>query len=155
MLGGLGSYLYFGDDWGTKRGQIWGLSFLVFGRMSWLEKILGCGPSGYFFALQDYLTSSDLACVTVKGVLVDAHSVYLQLLIGQGLLGFVSYFMIFASSISKCIFTCERNPKVVIYILWMVSFLIQGMVNNIHIFIEPICFALLGVWTRLLFVEDE
>lgn len=154
-FGGLGSYLYFDDSWGTKRTQIWGLGMTAFARMSFWEKVVGYGPAGFYFALQEYLIETDMANITVSGVLVDAHSVYLQLLICQGMLGLACYLLAFVSGLGKCEFTSKENTQVVIYILWIASFLVQAMVNNIHIYTEPICFAMLGVWMRGLHSREE
>lgn len=153
-FGGLGRYLYLDNTWGTRRMQIWKLGLKVFGKMSLAEKCIGYGPSGFFFALQEYLTAADLSEVTVKGILVDAHSMYLQVLIGQGVAGLLCYVFIFLSLIYKCKFIWKAEKEVLIYFVWISSFFLQGMVNNIHIYTEPIYFALLGVWMKTLYSKE-
>lgn len=154
-FGGFGQYLYFDDVWGTKRLQIWKMGVIAFSNMSIFEKCLGYGPSGFYFALQELVSGEVVADTTVSGILVDAHSVYLQLLVGQGIIGLLCYLTAFVGGICKCKFTCEKNAQVLIYILWLASFLTQAIVNNIHIYTEPLCFAMLGMWMKNLCYEKE
>ena len=143
IFGRLTKYIYFREKWGTDRGLIWICAIRTFSGMPLYRKLIGIGPGMFRTAAEHY----DLSMLynNLDGYLIDAHSEFLQYLITTGILGFSSYlscFIWFLCRFYKC-----KSAKPLLSICgvsFTAAFLIQASVNNIHIYIEPVAFTLLG-----------
>lgn len=149
LLGEWYPYLYFSENWGTKRMQIWKAAAEIFKRMSIREKIFGYGPSGFYFAAENFLTQEELHKFTDRGILVDAHSVYLQYLITVGVIGVGMYVGLFCYWIKKFREEAEREKIMLVFLLIAAGYLIQAFVNNAHIYVEPFVIVAMGVGRKL------
>lgn len=142
-FGGWYQYLYLSNSWGTNRIKIWHAAITIYGRMPWKNKLFGCGPAGFYFASQQYLTEQELA-VFDWGTLLDAHNEYLQYLITVGILGVLAYLGIMIFALITCCRNKGKSSNSKAFTILIVAFMIQACLNNAHIYIEPIMFMLLG-----------
>ena len=143
IFGRLTKYFYFREEWGTDRGLIWICAIRTFNGMPFYRKLIGIGPGMFRTAAEHY----DLSMLynNLDGYLIDAHSEFLQYLITIGILGLSSYlscFIWFFCRFYKC---KSAKPLLTICGLsFIAAFLVQASINNIHIYIEPVAFTILG-----------
>lgn len=139
-LGVWRTYFYFGDAWGTKRMQIWKGAIHIFSRMGILGKLFGAGPAGFYFAAKEYLSEGEMAAFEKRGLLLDAHNVYLQLLVTVGVLGLLAYAAFLALMLRRFFQRAKEDPSMLAFFMPLASYVIQAFVNNVHIYIEPLLF---------------
>lgn len=141
-LGEWSRYLYFSASWGTKRMQIWKAAWLIFERIPFFKKCIGMGPAGFYPAVQNCLTPAELQTFEQQGRLIDAHNVYLQLLIVFGILGLALFTGIFVSAMIRFLKKGKTEHYMLAFAMLEIAFLLQASVNNAHIYIDPLMFAL-------------
>ncbi|MCI8991499.1 MAG: O-antigen ligase family protein [Eubacterium sp.] len=144
LFGVLTPYLYFGEKWGSNRGIIWRSAASTFAGMPAIHKIFGYGPACFKAAYELYDSSGGY--MKLNGVLVDAHNEALQYLVTTGIFGVISYFGFFVSAIAAFIKKRRENCMgAVMGIAFVSAFLVQGFVNNTHLYIEPPAFFITGI----------
>lgn len=153
QLGALYSYLYFSNAWGTKRLRIWRAALEIYMRMSIPKKLIGVGPAGFYFASQTYLSAEELAVFTKQGQLIDAHNEYLQYLVTYGIAGAILFIGFLFTTVRYLFKVGKEKPYVLVFAMSGVGFLVQAVVNNAHIYIDPLAFVLLAM--GMSFVNEE
>lgn len=153
QLGALYSYLYFSNAWGTKRLRIWRAALEIYMRMSIPKKLIGVGPAGFYFASQTYLSAEELAVFTKQGQLIDAHNEYLQYLVTYGIAGAILFIGFLFTTVRYLFKVGKEKPYVLAFAMSGVGFLVQAVVNNAHIYIDPLAFVLLAM--GMSFVNEE
>lgn len=148
-LGGLYRYLYFSNSWGTKRLRIWKAALLMFWRMPFFKKMIGMGPAGFYSAARLYLTPAERQAFEQQGRLVDAHNVYLQSLIVFGILGVILFIGFFVSALCRFWQKGQTEYYMIAFAMLVIAFLLQAVVNNAHIYIDPLIFALTAIGINL------
>ena len=143
VFGRLTKYIYFREEWGTNRGLIWTCAIRTFNGMPFFRKLIGIGPGMFRTAAEHY----DLSMLynNLDGYLLDAHSEYLQYLITTGIVGLSSYLSFFIWILCR-FYKCKSAEPLfsICGIAFTTAFLVQAIINNIHIFIEPVAFTILG-----------
>ena len=143
IFGRLTKYIYFREEWGTDRGLIWKCAVRTFKGMPFYRKLIGIGPGMFRTAAESY----DLSMLynNVDGYLLDAHSEYLQYLITTGILGLSSYLASFISFLFR-FYKCKsaRPLASICGMTFTAAFLVQAVINNVHIYIEPVAFVIIG-----------
>lgn len=145
QLGALYSYLYFSNTWGTKRLRIWRAALEIYMRMSIPKKLIGVGPAGFYFASQTYLSAEELAAFANEGQLIDAHNIYLQYLVTYGMAGAILFIGFLFTTVRYLFKVGKEKPYVLAFAMSGVGFLVQAVVNNAHIYIDPLAFVLLAM----------
>lgn len=145
QLGALYSYLYFSNEWGTKRLRIWRAALQIYERMPIIKKLIGVGPAGFYFASQTYLSAEELAVFTKQGQLIDAHNEYLQYLVTYGMIGVVLFIGYVTSAIGSILKVGKEKREILAFAMAGIAFLVQAVVNNAHIYIDPLAFVLLAM----------
>lgn len=145
QLGALYSYLYFSNAWGTKRLRIWRAALEIYMRMSIPKKLIGVGPAGFYFASQTYLSAEELAVFTKQGQLIDAHNEYLQYLVTYGIAGAILFIGFLFTTVRYLFKVGKEKPYVLAFAMSGVGFLVQAVVNNAHIYIDPLAVVLLAM----------
>ena len=153
QLGALYSYLYFSNTWGTKRLRIWRAALEIYMRMSIQKKLIGVGPAGFYFASQTYLSAEELAAFANEGQLIDAHNIYLQYLVTYGMIGVVLFIGYVTSAIRSILKVGKEKREILAFAMAGIAFLVQAVVNNAHIYIDPLAFVLLAM--GMSFVNEE
>lgn len=145
QLGALYSYLYFSNAWGTKRLRIWRAALQIYERMPIIKKLIGVGPAGFYFASQTYLPAEELAVFTKQGQLIDAHNEYLQYLVTYGIAGAILFIGFLFTTVRYLFKVGKEKPYVLAFAMSGVGFLVQAVVNNAHIYIDPLAVVLLAM----------
>ena len=145
QLGVLYSYLYFSNAWGTKRLRIWRAALEIYMRMSIPKKLIGVGSAGFYFASQTYLSAEELAVFTKQGQLIDAHNEYLQYLVTYGIAGAILFIGFLFTTVRYLFKVGKEKPYVLAFAMSGVGFLVQAVVNNAHIYIDPLAVVLLAM----------
>lgn len=149
ILGGLYRYFHISDNWGTKRFRIWKAALNTYGRIPFIKKCIGVGPAGFYFATQEYLTADELEIFAKQGNLIDAHNVYLQQLVLFGIIGLLFFVGIFISAGIRFWKKGKREYYMLAFAVLEIAFLVQAVVNNSHIYIDPLMFMLTAVGQNL------
>lgn len=144
LLGDWYPYLYFGSRWGSGRLEIWRASFLIFERMSLWEKCFGYGLSGFYLAAEAYLKDNMELIYTARGVMTDAHNVYLQYLVTIGAAGAASFAGVLLCLMREFWKRSKEEPANAAFLILLTAFAVQAAVNNVHIYIEPVVAAMLA-----------
>lgn len=144
-LGGLYNYLYLSNSWGTYRLRIWKAAWKTYCRLPFIEKLVGVGPAGFYYATQEYLTAGELQVFAEQGRLVDAHNVYLQALVVFGCVGTCIYIGFFISAFIKFIRKSKVSAIYLAFASVVAAYLAQAFVNNMHIYMEPFVIILLAI----------
>lgn len=93
-LGAASALLRFDDDWGSRRGYVYARSLRAYADYSPADKLFGRGVDLTRRILEPY---NDNARVLAQGTFNDAHCQPLQLLLTTGLLGALSFLLLYAS----------------------------------------------------------
>lgn len=154
LFGVLSPYLYFGEKWGSNRGIIWRSAVSTYAGMPLIHKIFGYGPACFKAAFDLY--DSTGGNLKLNGVLVDAHNEALQYLVTTGIFGVFSYFGFFVSAIAAFVKKCRENCfGAVMGISFVTAFLVQGFVNNTHLYTEPFAFLVTGILLAAVTVQSR
>lgn len=130
----------FSDSWGTNRGYVWKRTIPLWRELSFREKLFGVGPGGFqqFFSVY-YMDSIE----RFGYYFIDAHNEFLQFLVTTGILGVIGYFGMFLS----CIWHCRKHQSeyATVIACVLLTYLLQGMVNNPLVFTTPYAFLFMGM----------
>lgn len=143
IFGKLGKYLHIDSSWGTERGRIWSIAAKTFKEETFIGKIIGYGPASFRYAIETFLEEKDY--YFEAGRLIDAHNEFFQYLVTLGIGGVVTYFGIFITNIKRFADRQKDNVFVRAFMIMLIAFLVQGFINNTHIYIEPFVFILMGI----------
>ena len=143
IFGRLTDYIYIREKWGTDRGRIWKCAVRTFNGMPFYRKLIGIGPGMFRTAAELYDFS--MLYNSVEGYLLDAHNEYLQYLITTGVLGLSCYLMYFVSLLRR-LYKCRSSRPLfsICGMAFTAAFLAQAVINNVHIYIEPAAFMIMG-----------
>lgn len=140
----------FNGTWGTNRGYIWKYSLKIFSKLNPLQMLLGVGPDTYGIIFRKYYFNEMIA-IWNKNI-INAHCELLQLLITNGIAGVIAYYGMFISAVK--LFLKNNTVMLKAIAVAIISYLCQGMVNNIQGMCTPFVFILLGVGMSIVFRED-
>lgn len=148
ICGKSGKYIYFDETWGNERGRNWIYSINMFRDFTLKEKLFGTGPGTFLFALRDTFRRDVYSPSNQR--IIDAHNEFLQFLITTGIMGVILYFGFLTSCIRRFIRNYKDNKFLLAIILSLISFFVQGIINNPHIYTTPIMFAILGIGSGIM-----
>ncbi|MDO5520667.1 MAG: O-antigen ligase family protein [bacterium] len=146
VLGAGYKYLYLEDAWGSNRIRVWKVASRTFEKMELQQKIVGYGPAGFYYAVKELLPAAEYTFT--QGVVMDAHNEALQMLVTLGAIGMISYFGIFLSALGSWIKSSKEQDStksVWLYVMVVIAFLVQGILNNPNIVILPLLFMTIGI----------
>lgn len=136
--------------WGTNRGYIWGYTLKIFLKLNPIQMLFGIGPDTYGIIFRKFYFDEMLS-IWNKNV-INAHSEPLQLLITNGIAGLIAYYGIFISAVN--VFITRNRIELKAISVAIISYLCQGLVNNIQGICTPLVFIMLGVGMSIVFRED-
>ncbi len=126
-IGALSQIFRFDDRWGTHRGFMWinGVKDFINSDLRVILFGSGCDTFYYFFEphfaeLSDRFNNSSTNCI---------HSEYLNYLITQGVLGFISYMTIIISVTVRAFKTSKNNTMALLFIFPVIAYSAQAVVN--------------------------
>ena len=138
---GLPSLLVFDDAWGSGRGLLFRKCFLLWGQSDWYHKLFGYGNN---------MVSRSLALISEaynqSGQLIqDAHSVIINTLVTNGLVGLLLWAALFAVVLAKAFSVVRNRPEAIVSITGLLAFAAQGMLNGPQSITTPVFLVLMGV----------
>lgn len=126
-IGALSQIFRFDDRWGTHRGFMWinGVKDFVNSDLRVILFGSGCDTFYYFFEphfaeLSDRFNNSSTNCI---------HSEYLNYLVTQGVLGFISYLTVIISVTVRAFKTSKNNTMALLFIFPVIAYSAQAVVN--------------------------
>ncbi len=137
--------LRFSDSWGSLRGGVWKASVRGFGEMGISQKLFGAGPDCYALFLESMGTRFKLKGQWANAVYANAHNEFLTMLINEGILGVVTYFGIYASVALKLTSDKRMQPKTVLGIMILASYLGNQFFSFQQIISTPVMLMILGI----------
>ncbi len=140
---GLQNYLYFNDEWGTRRGFAWRLAVEDYMNFPILQKIFGYGPDT--FSLVAYFHNLEEMFVRYESRYDSVHNEYLQYLITVGPMGLLSYLGIFVASTIDVVKNKLRNPAAMGALFAVLCYAFQATININQPIATPIMWTLLCV----------
>lgn len=148
-LGSMANYLRFDEHWGTSRGYVWPLSFDVYSKFSFAQKLVGFGPGTFFYAAGSFIFD-------LTNNYDNAHCEYIQYLITVGIAGLGMYLVFLFAIIKDSVQKLYRNH---IYLLALtlsfVTYAVQATVNLNQILTTPIFFLIAAMMRGILIHMDE
>lgn len=131
------------DEFGSYRGYIWKKSCLSFKEQPLLKQIFGCGMNSFWDNMPEKYQTEILSIL--GGRLLDAHNEFLQYLVTTGVVGTAGYFGFLFYHVYVWWKKAAGNPMLIIGIITICSYLVQGLVNNPQVFITASLFVFLGI----------
>lgn len=132
------------DTWGSSRGYIWRTTVAAWLDLPLWDKITGYGVNYYHMFIQQY-GGSAVSEYFNGALLVDAHNELLQILTTMGIVGTVGYFGLLISTAVKSAKRISFKPSVLLGVIFVCSYMAQGLVNNPTVFLTPYLFLMLGI----------
>ena len=137
-LGTFENYIRFSQSWGSERGHVWKITFDLFKKLPFHQKLFGCGMD----TLLPYLKDSFSDQMDMTGFLTDnAHNEFLQYLVTTGILGLFSYLCIIVFTFKIAL----KSSFSRIALLGIFAYLIQSSVNICQPITTPFLFILIGI----------
>ena len=147
MLIGVGALLLyetssFGDTWGSQRGELWICTIHMFMMGKLKYQIWGCGCDcfGVIF-MKFYENYADIPCL-------NAHNEFLQYLVTTGIVGVISFCLIWISVIYTFYNHQTHSNKEWILFSGLMGYLGQMIVNNPQALNYAILFLLLALYNN-------
>lgn len=137
--------LRFSDSWGSLRGGVWKESIRCFGEMGISRKLFGAGPDCYAILMESRGTRLAAEGQWESAVYANAHNEYLTMLINEGILGVVTYFGIYACVAARLASDKRRQPKTVLGILILTSYLGNQFFSFQQVISTPMMLMILGI----------
>lgn len=140
-----GGYLYIQSGkelWASGRGTLWRLSVLGFCRNNLCGKLFGVGPDCFAEYIYSVFSSGELLELEGKwqgAIFANAHNEWFNHLINIGLVGTISYFLVFIGAF-------VRYKKQMDAVLLLVLCGAVSLVGFQQCISTPIFFALLGIF---------
>lgn len=131
------------DSFQNNRGYIWKRTVLNFKEFPLWQKLFGYGPNCFLQSMEERYGTEMRERYTDP--FIDAHNEALQFLTVTGILGAVSYFGMQISLLASCIRSRKENTIALLGCVGIVSYMLQGLVNNPQVFTTPLFFIFLGI----------
>lgn len=141
----------FNSKWGSSRGATWTAGIKVFADNSIFEKLIGLGPDSFDYGV--YREGSRAADMVIgmfgDSRLTNAHGEWITVLVNTGLLGLITYVVMFMTKIVRYI-TNGMNKDVPLPIAFVCGLALIGyMSNNIFSFQQvlngPFVYIMMGI----------
>lgn len=82
-----------------------------------------------------------------------AHNIYLQYLVTYGMIGVVLFIGYVTSAIRSILKVGKEKREILAFAMAGIAFSVQAVVNNAHVYIDPLAFVLLAM--GMSFVNEE
>lgn len=137
--------LTFDDMWGNRRGFNWGYAVRGFLQSGLREKLIGWGPD-CFANMMNVFFKNELVAFYGDGVILTcAHNEFLNMLVTEGIFGFVSYVGIFLCFIRSASKNATKNFVLIPYIAAVVSYMGHNFFCYQQCICTPMIFILMGL----------
>ncbi len=142
-LGSLNRLLRFDERWGTHRGYYWIHGMEMFGDFGIADKLFGTGCDTFYYVLKPLFP--ELIVKFNESSTNCAHNEYINYLVTQGVLGLASYLTIIISTIVRAFKTSKTNVYVLVYLLPVITYCAQAVVNIYQPITTPFLFIFIAL----------
>ena len=142
------------ENWGNGRGASLKTAFVLFGEMSFIQKIVGVGADGFsvfaysFPEVQEYLTA-----FFGESILTNAHCEVVTNLINLGVLGAGLYIAVLFSFVYRAMKNGEKQPVLYVFAVCVICYFVNNLISFAQILNIPFLFLLLGMGEY--YLKDE
>ena len=136
--------MHFSGKWGTKRGWIWGFAIEVFSQGSFKNKLVGVGPECFGIPVMEQF--SEFISEHWGKRIANAHNEYLQYLVTMGILGMISYIMLYLSSFIAYLKRKNWNVTRAAMFFAIMGYMAQAAVNNPQALNMATLFLFMGIY---------
>lgn len=134
--------LVLNDGMASGRGYIWIRSVELFLKQPFPNKLFGCGLASFYDFV--YPAYGEEMIARSNSVFYDPHNDFLWILTTTGIVGAVGFFGSVIAAVRAAIKRGKDHPMVIMAVMSVAGFLVQGLVNSYTIFVIPIFFVILG-----------
>lgn len=109
--------------------------------------VTGHGMNRFFVPFYKYFYEEMMSRFTSP--YIDAHNELLQMLVTTGIMGCAGYMGMMISGVYNGVKKYASNPLVLVEVMVLSSYLLQGIVNNPQVFTLPLIFLFMGAVNNL------
>lgn len=131
------------DGFGSSRGYIWKSTISIFKEQPLIKQIFGCGMNCFWEGMPVKYQNEMMQYFGAR--LLDAHNEFLQYLATAGIVGAIGYFGFLIRHIYLWWKKAAENPLLIIGVVTVCSYLVQGLVNNPSVFVTACLFIFVGI----------
>lgn len=144
------------EDWGNGRGASLKTAFILFGEMSFVQKIFGVGADGFsVFAYSFPEIKEYLAVFFGENILTNAHCEMVTNLINLGILGAGSYIGVLISFVYRAMKKGEKQPLLYVFSVCVICYFANNLISFAQILNIPFLFLILGMGEYYLIDENK
>ena len=126
-IGALSKIFRFDDRWGTHRGFMWINGVKDFLNFDFIHILFGSGCDTFYYVFEPHFEE---LCERFNNSSTNTiHSEYLNYLVTQGVLGFLSYMTVLVSVIVRAFKASRENRLALIFIFPVIAYAAQAVVN--------------------------
>ena len=126
-IGALSQIFRFDDRWGTHRGFMWINGVKDFLNFDFVHILFGSGCDTFYYVFEPHFEE---LCERFNNSSTNTiHSEYLNYLVTQGVLGFLSYMTVLISVIARAFKASKENYLALIFIFPVIAYAAQAVVN--------------------------
>lgn len=158
ILGPLSKYriLLFDGNWGSNRGATWRDGLLIYGTLSWRERLFGVGQD--CFSIYGY-SVPELEARFIEewpsSRLTNAHNECITYLVNVGIFGMLSFIGIFYSSVRRLIEGAKKEPVCYVFAASLLSYFFHNQFSFSQVLNIPYIFMMLGLAESVLRREND
>lgn len=117
---------------------------------SWKEKpVFGWGPNNFFYAFNKYYQSKSLRFGYGETWFDNAHNILVNTLAVQGLVGLVTYLLVFVASVGVVVLARRKKVLDLNLAIISVGFLVAHLVQSITVFENPTSYLYFMFWLAM------
>jgi len=136
-------YLTWNNNWGNNRGFTWRVTWSIFIRMNWKNKLFGVGSECYpQYAYSRY--SEEVSAMFGSNILSNAHNEWYNAMVNYGIIGAVAYLGIFVMAIKRYGKSSKNNILVGI-LACVASYIGHNLFCYQQVLCTPFIFVIMGV----------
>jgi len=116
--------------------------------------ILGYGPDNLYYVFPQL--NSDKEAFMPDSYIDKPHNMYLQVLLDTGILGLIGFMVLLVGALLKANKAIEfekdvhKNTYIKALMLVVIVYMVQGIVNDNHIAVQPIVYLVIGIGASLI-----
>ena len=141
------SKLVISESFGTNRGYVWKRTISMIKKEGFVYFVTGHGMNRFFVPFYKYFYEEMMSRFTSP--YIDAHNELLQMLVTTVIMGCAGYMGMMISGVYNGVKKYASNPLVLVEVMVLSSYLLQGIVNNPQVFTLPLIFLFMGAVNNL------
>lgn len=147
MLPWNGSIWFFNNDWGHHRGVSWRVCWMIFSDYSIGRKIVGIGPDSLAVVTQSFEKYANMVASKFgeEQILTCAHNEFYNHIVVYGLLGGISYLLIYIFGIIRYIKEFVTKPIIIAGAACVAAYMGHNIFCYQTVICTPFIFVIIGI----------